>query len=75
MIAVFGDDRFSQNFPRNVRLLKFVKRYSCNIIPKISTCTFAVHVNVVLRGQIAFLNFQIGHVCMSKVLLFQMDSP
>ena len=61
-------------FRSNVISLRFVERYSCNLIWKKSTCIFAVHVNVVLRAQTVLSNFETGHLCISKVLLFQMET-
>ena len=129
-------------FPRNESFLGFVKRYSCKLIPKKSTCIFVLckccinrtinfiefscrapmfikgfiisngrlqmsqlsqpflemwvfwdllndtlaisfqrkvhvylsYVNVVLTEQSIFSNFHVGHLCISKVLLFQMDA-
>ena len=42
--------------------------------PKKNICIITVHVNVVLKGQTVFLNYQIRHLSVSKVLLFRVHS-
>ena len=42
--------------------------------PKKYICIITVHVNVVLKGQTVFLNYQIRHLSVSKVLLFRVHS-
>ena len=74
VIVAFENDRFSQPFLQmlvysdllnDTLAISFQKKYMyiCRAF------------NVVLRGQTVSSNFQIGHLCISKFLLFQMDVP
>ena len=57
VIVAFGDDRFSQPSLQMLVCWDFLNDTLAISFQKKSTCVFAVHVNVVLRGQTVFSNF------------------